>query len=59
MPDRSEMSSSNSPPASTMSSYMEQTAAALSSVASYLRLPALASTVRILLLLFVSREPRC
>lgn len=44
MPDRSEMSSSNSAPASTLSSYLEQTASALSSVASYMRLPALAST---------------
>lgn len=45
MPDRTEMSSPNSPPASTLSSYLEHTASALSSAASYMRLPALASTV--------------
>ncbi|GAO13926.1 hypothetical protein UVI_02034830 [Ustilaginoidea virens] len=38
------MSSPNSPPASTLTGYMEQTVSALSSVASYMRLPALAST---------------
>ncbi|KAK2590695.1 bem46 protein, variant [Conoideocrella luteorostrata] len=44
MSDRSEMSSSDSAPASTLSSYLEQTASALSSAVSYMRLPALAST---------------
>ncbi|KAG8428374.1 bem46 protein, variant [Metarhizium acridum] len=38
------MSSPNSAPASTLGGYLEQTASALSSVASYMRLPALAST---------------
>ncbi|KND94715.1 Protein bem46 [Tolypocladium ophioglossoides CBS 100239] len=38
------MSNSNQPPPSTFSSYLEQTAALLSSAASYMRLPALAST---------------
>ncbi|TWU77204.1 hypothetical protein ED733_008641 [Metarhizium rileyi] len=38
------MSSSNSAPTSTLSSYLEQTVSALSSIASYMRLPALAST---------------
>ncbi|QLI73756.1 Protein bem46 [Metarhizium brunneum] len=38
------MSSHSSAPASTLGSYLEQMASALSSVASYMRLPALAST---------------
>ncbi|KAG6008328.1 hypothetical protein E4U21_004654 [Claviceps maximensis] len=38
------MSSSNTALTSTLSSYLEQTASALTSVASYMRLPALAST---------------
>ncbi|KAG6040363.1 hypothetical protein E4U41_000747 [Claviceps citrina] len=38
------MSSSNAASASTLGNYLEQTASVLSSVASYLRLPALAST---------------
>ncbi|KAF7550603.1 hypothetical protein G7Z17_g5619 [Cylindrodendrum hubeiense] len=38
------MSSSNPPPSSPSTSYLEQTVSLLSSVASYMRLPALAST---------------
>ncbi|KAF4493260.1 Bem46 [Fusarium agapanthi] len=38
------MSSSNSPTSQTSNSYVEQTVSVLSSVASYMRLPALAST---------------
>ncbi|CEJ82572.1 Putative Bem46 family protein [[Torrubiella] hemipterigena] len=43
MPERQAMSSSNSPP-STLSGYLDQTVSALSSIASYMRLPAIAST---------------
>ncbi|KAI1053144.1 hypothetical protein LB505_010319 [Fusarium chuoi] len=39
------MSSSNSPTSQTSNSYVEQTVSVLSSVASYMRLPALASTM--------------
>lgn len=42
------MSNSNAPPSSTLASYLEQTASVLSSAASYMRLPALASTVSFL-----------
>lgn len=45
MPEEPAMSNSNSAPSSTFSSYLEQTASMLSSAASYMRLPALASTV--------------
>ncbi|CAM1506611.1 Fc.00g062520.m01.CDS01 [Cosmosporella sp. VM-42] len=38
------MSNPNSPPSSSLTTYLEQTASLLSSVASYMRLPALAST---------------
>jgi hypothetical protein len=40
------MASSNPPPSPTSSSYLEQTVSILTSVAGYMRLPALASTVR-------------
>jgi hypothetical protein len=45
MPEKSDMSNADSPPTSTLASYMEHTASMLSSAASYMRLPALASTV--------------
>ncbi|POR30852.1 Protein bem46, partial [Tolypocladium paradoxum] len=41
---RAAMSNSNQSPPSTLSGYLEQTASLLSSAASYMRLPALAST---------------
>ncbi|EXA50299.1 hypothetical protein FOVG_03080 [Fusarium oxysporum f. sp. pisi HDV247] len=43
-PTKAIMSSSNSPTSQTSNSYVEQTVSVLSSVASYMRLPALAST---------------
>ncbi|KAJ0143999.1 hypothetical protein HZ326_13207 [Fusarium oxysporum f. sp. albedinis] len=43
-PTKATMSSSNSPTSQTSNSYVEQTVSVLSSVASYMRLPALAST---------------
>ncbi|KAJ4197743.1 bem46 protein, variant [Fusarium falciforme] len=43
---RTNMASSNPPPSPTSSSYLEQTVSILTSVAGYMRLPALASTVR-------------
>ena len=46
MPGRTSMSGDPNPsPPSTMSTYLEQTTSVLSSVGSYMRLPALASTV--------------
>jgi hypothetical protein len=46
MPGRTSMSGDSNPsPPSTMSTYLEQTTSVLSSVGSYMRLPALASTV--------------
>jgi hypothetical protein len=46
MPERPAMANSNSPSSSGGGGYLEQTASVLSSVGSYMRLPALASTVR-------------
>ncbi|EWG48269.1 hypothetical protein FVEG_08098 [Fusarium verticillioides 7600] len=43
-PTKATMSSSNSPTSQSSNSYVEQTVSVLSSVASYMRLPALAST---------------
>lgn len=45
-PAKATMSSSNSPASQSSNNYVEQTVSVLSSVASYMRLPALASTVR-------------
>ena len=44
MPDRADMANSQSSPPTTLAGYLEQTVSALGSVASYMRLPALAST---------------
>jgi hypothetical protein len=45
-PAKATMSSSNTPTSQSSNNYVEQTVSLLSSVASYMRLPALASTVR-------------
>ena len=45
-PAKATMTSSNSPTSQSSNNYVEQTVSVLSSVASYMRLPALASTVR-------------